>query len=74
MLNEVQNITKTFIKCHKQTIFDNMAKQKMKQITIKLSERQMKGLEDLAEEMGDQPVSVVIRMAVASFLKEKNKI
>lgn len=46
----------------------------MKQITIKLSGRQIKGLEDLAEELGDQPVSVVIRMAVASFLKEKNKI
>lgn len=51
-----------------------MSKQKMKQLTIKLSERQINGLEELAEEMGDQPISVVIRMAVASFLKEKNKL
>lgn len=51
-----------------------MAKQKLKQLTIKLSERQIKGLEELAEEMGDQPISVVIRMAISSFLKKNNKI
>lgn len=51
-----------------------MAKQKMKQLTIKLSERQIKGLEDLAEEMGDQPISVIIRMAVTKFLKENEKL
>ncbi|MEL7669414.1 ribbon-helix-helix protein, CopG family [Methanobacterium sp.] len=51
-----------------------MAKQKMKQITIKLSERQIKGLEELAEEMGDQPISVIVRIAVASYLKENGKI
>ena len=46
----------------------------MKQITIKLSERQIKGLEELAEEMGDQPISVIIRMSVASYLKENKKL
>ncbi len=51
-----------------------MAKQKLKQITIKLSERQIKGLEEVAEEMGDQPISVIVRMAVASYLKEKDKL
>ncbi|MCE7698483.1 MAG: ribbon-helix-helix protein, CopG family [Methanobacterium paludis] len=51
-----------------------MAKQKMKQITIKLSERQIKGLEELAEEMGDQPISVIVRMAVATYLINKGKL
>lgn len=51
-----------------------MVKQKMKQITIKLSERQIRGLEELAEEMGDQPVSVIVRMAVLTYLKEKGKL
>lgn len=51
-----------------------MAKQKMKQITIKLSERQIEGLEELAEEMGDQPISVIVRMAVSTFLKNNKKL
>ena len=51
-----------------------MNKQKMKQITIKLSERQIRGLEELAKEMGDQPISVIVRMAVASYLKENGKL
>lgn len=51
-----------------------MVKQKMKQITIKLSERQIKGLEELAEEMGDQPISVIVRMAVATYLKNNGKL
>lgn len=46
----------------------------MKQITIKLSQRQIEGLEDLAKEKGDQPISVVIREAVHFYLKKYNKV
>jgi metal-responsive CopG/Arc/MetJ family transcriptional regulator len=51
-----------------------MKKQKMRQITIKLSERQIEGLEKVAEEKGDQPLAVVIREAVHRYLKDNNKL
>lgn len=51
-----------------------MKKQIMRQITIKLSERQIRGLEELAEEKGDQPLSVVIREAVHLYLKKNGKL
>lgn len=51
-----------------------MVKQKMQQITIKLSKRQLEGLKELAKEKGDQPISVVIREAVHVYLKKHNKV